>query len=150
VQHIQKNIWQLGNFAADIVMPPGEVWVLDDLDHSDANAVKQRSRISCPNIEQSSDHTTNICADFYNAIHIANLPKTFDGWLQHLPMGLNIIKLAFIFCHLLGLTACNDPYKITLFNKTYNGDGLCLMFNESRLVSWKLQLRRTEAKFLEM
>ena len=99
-------------------MPPDEVWVLDDFDHLDTNAVKQRNRISCPNIEQSSNHTTNIHTDLYNAIHIANLPKTFYGWLQHLSIGLKVIKLAFILCHLLGLTARVDPSKITLFHKT--------------------------------
>jgi hypothetical protein len=118
VQQIQKNIWQLGNFATDIVMPPDEVWVLDDFDCLDTNAVKQRNRISHLNIEQRSDHTTNICVDFYNDIHIANLPKTSDGQLLRLLMGLKVIKPAFILCHLLGLMERVDPSKITLFGKT--------------------------------
>jgi hypothetical protein len=84
VQHIQKYIWQLGNLAANIVVSPDEIRLLDNLNCPDANAVKQRNRIYCPNIKQSSNHNTIICADFHNAIHSTILPKTFDGRLQRL------------------------------------------------------------------
>ncbi len=57
----------------DIVVPPDEFRMLDNLNRLDANGVEQRDRIFCPNVKKGSDHTANFCANLDDAIHIANL-----------------------------------------------------------------------------
>ena len=57
----------------DVVVPPDEFRMLDNLICLDANGVEQKDRISRPNVKKVSDHAADVCANLYDAIHIANL-----------------------------------------------------------------------------
>ncbi len=59
----------------DVVVPPDEFRMLDNLNRLDANGVEQRDRISRPNVKKGSDHAADFCANLDNAIHMLTLPR---------------------------------------------------------------------------
>jgi hypothetical protein len=78
VQHILKNIWQLRNPIADVIVPLDELRMLDAFNCFDANSIEQRDRIAGPDIKKSSDDAADVCTNLDNTIHGGDLSQSFD------------------------------------------------------------------------
>jgi hypothetical protein len=81
----------------DVVVLLDEFGMLDNLNHLDTDGVEQENGIFHPNVKKGSDHTAKVCANFDDAIHIADLAQTFDSSLQHFAMGFDKVELVLIF-----------------------------------------------------
>jgi hypothetical protein len=145
-----KNIWQLWDLLVDFSMPLDEIRMLDHFNGLDANGIEQGDRISGPNVEDGSGHTTNVCTDLDNALHILDFAQTLDSGFDRLAMRFDKVKLLLIPGNLLGIPMSIDLLQIVLSNETQNGNRICFIIQGLKVVRRKLALSRTEAKFLEI
>jgi hypothetical protein len=133
----------------DVIVPLDKFGMLDYLNHLNTDRVEQGNKISCPSVKKGSDHTANICANLYNAIHIADLAQTFDGSLNALQWDLTKSNLRSFFCNFLGLTIRIDFPKIALLNKAQNGNGICLVTQRVKIGLLEVATEKGRRKILQ-
>ena len=99
---------------ADFGVPLDEFRMLDDFNGLDANRIKQGDGVSSSNIEDGGNHTADVRANFYNAFHVLDFPKAFDGGFNHFTMRFDKVKLSFVLGNLFGIMMGIDFCQIKM------------------------------------
>ena len=129
-------------------MPLDEIRMLDHFNGLDANGIEQGDRISGPNVEDGSGHTTNVCTDLDNALHILDFAQTLDSGFDRLAMRFDKVKLLLIPGNLLGIPMSIDLLQIVLSNKTQNGNRICFIIQGLKVVAEEVGTEEGRRKIL--
>jgi hypothetical protein len=132
----------------DFSIPLDELGMLDHFNGLDANGIEQGDRISGPNVKDGYGHTTNICADLDNALHILDFAHTFDGGFDPLAMRFDKVELSLVPSNLLGIAMSIDLLQIALSNKAQNGNRICVIIQGLKVVAEEVGTKEGRSKIL--
>jgi hypothetical protein len=105
-----------------VFVPADEIKLLDEADCFDADIVEKGDWVAWTDVKECSDDAAHNCTSFHDAVHTGDLAEAHNCGLQCLAVGINKVKLLFVFRNLFGLTRRFNLCGVALPNKTQNGD----------------------------